>query len=405
MRSSARRSGSPSGRRCGSLVTASGGPSAYLSALTSQAGEDWTGVDLLITRPSPRRLAFGLIDTFVTHWATLGWVVLAVAVMGGLFLLVRRHRAALFLVSAFGPYAVFHLLFQESVTTRYALPLVVPMAYLAVRGLWVLGRVPATVATVACACVALVQVVPVTVQYSATGSPASQAIADVQADVGRTGSAVLGRYFPFARALQADLNDDRITVIQAPPRRAWLTLARFITTDSRRPLWMFESPRRTDLALMDPSSLVLRKAYRWPFAARTYLGGVRPSDLDWIEVRDPGWLALEGWHLTPDTAGVAVAAGKGLGSGPIGAEVRARPGAAVVMIGGWHLGQPTDAALAFVVRIGGRELESWAMTQEAPLPLLGSLLISIQAPTIRQQGIFLLSFLLSPTYSLTTDSL
>ena len=63
-------------------VVASGGPSAYLTALTSQAGEDWTGVDLLVTRPSLRRLAFGLVDTFVTHWATLGWVVLAVAVMG-----------------------------------------------------------------------------------------------------------------------------------------------------------------------------------------------------------------------------------------------------------------------------------------------------------------------------------
>ncbi len=37
---------------------------------------------------------------------------------------------------AFVPYAIFHLLFQETVTTRYALPLVPAVAYLAVRGLY-----------------------------------------------------------------------------------------------------------------------------------------------------------------------------------------------------------------------------------------------------------------------------
>src|SRR5207247_173849 len=37
------------------------------------------------------------------------------------------------LVLAFVPYLLFDLLFQETVTTRYALPLVPPMAYLAVR--------------------------------------------------------------------------------------------------------------------------------------------------------------------------------------------------------------------------------------------------------------------------------
>ena len=37
----------------------------------------------------------------------------------------------LLLAVMFGPYAVFHLLFQETVTVRYALPLVLPVAYLA----------------------------------------------------------------------------------------------------------------------------------------------------------------------------------------------------------------------------------------------------------------------------------
>ena len=46
----------------------------------------------------------------------------------------RDARAPLVtLAVAFVPYLVFDLLFQETVTTRYALPLVPPMAYLAVR--------------------------------------------------------------------------------------------------------------------------------------------------------------------------------------------------------------------------------------------------------------------------------
>ena len=52
------------------------------------------------------------------------------------------------LAAAFGPYLVFHMLFQETVTTRYALPLVVPIALLAAIGVislapkyhaWLLG--------------------------------------------------------------------------------------------------------------------------------------------------------------------------------------------------------------------------------------------------------------------------
>ena len=48
--------------------------------------------------------------------------------------MVRHARPALLtLMAAFAPYFFFDLLFQETVTTRYALPLVPPMAYLASR--------------------------------------------------------------------------------------------------------------------------------------------------------------------------------------------------------------------------------------------------------------------------------
>lgn len=341
------------------LVIASGGPSAYLAALNSQATEDWTGVDLLATNPSLRRLAFGLYDTLIPHWAGLGWVVVALAAAGAVAILWRQRRASVFLIAAFAPYALFHLLFQESVTTRYALPLVPPVVYMAIRGLWLLGRTPAAVTAAAFVAISLAQVVPVTVMYSSAGSPVARALDDLHAEVSRVGHAVLGRHFRFARAIEAGLDPQGITVLEGPPRFAWLDISRHLVEDGRAPLWFFASPRRTDLALLDPASRVLKRSYRWPFASATFLGGVRPNDVDWIEVRQPGWVATEGWHLTPETAGLAVASGKGLGAGPIAAHVRARPGAAVVMVGGRHFGPAGDTPIRFTMRVGAQDLATW----------------------------------------------
>ncbi len=348
------------------LAVASGGPSAYLAALSSQANEDWTGVDLLVTNPTARRLAFGLYDSFIPHWAGLGWIVLALAVAGALALLWTNRRAVLFLAVAFGPYAVFHLLFQESVTTRYALPLVPPTVYLAVRGLALLGRLPAAAAAYACAVVALVQVVPVTAAYSAAGSPVSHAIAEASAAADRAGAAYLGRHFMFARPLETELTSRAVTVLHAPPKLAWREMAEHITEDGRTPVWFFRNPRATDLALLDPSSQVLRRAYRWPFPTRTYLGGVRPDGVDWIDISNPGWVAFEGWHLTPETAGLAVSTGAGLGAGPIRAAIRSRTGAARALIGGRHLGRAGDPDIVFRLAVDGRVVETWTATAAAP---------------------------------------
>ena len=60
------------------------------------------------------------------------------AVLGLAILAFRDRQALVTLALAFGPYLVFHMLFQETATTRYALPLVVPVAFAAVRG--ALGR-------------------------------------------------------------------------------------------------------------------------------------------------------------------------------------------------------------------------------------------------------------------------
>ena len=97
-----------------------------------------------------------------------------------------------------------------------------------------------------------------------------------------------------------------------------------------------------------------------------YLGGIRPNGLRWIVIEEPGWFAGEGWHLTPETAGVARADGAGLGKGAIRAWIRPRDGAATLMIGGRHLGSGAGPEAAVSVRIDGREIERWTVAPSTP---------------------------------------
>ena len=109
------------------LVIASGGPAAYWQAIASQAGEDLEGVDMLFTSTRPVwRLAMNLLQTFVLPWGPLplAVVVLALAAIGIVVLLRRDRRGLVLLAGAAAPYAIFHLVWQENVTTRYALPIV-----------------------------------------------------------------------------------------------------------------------------------------------------------------------------------------------------------------------------------------------------------------------------------------
>ena len=61
----------------------------------------------------------------------------------------------LILSVAYGPYALFHLLFQETPMIRYALPLVPPVAFLAVCGIAAAGARAVRTSAAAFAVVAL----------------------------------------------------------------------------------------------------------------------------------------------------------------------------------------------------------------------------------------------------------
>jgi hypothetical protein len=78
-----------------------------------------------------------LLQTFVLPWGPLplALVVLTLAALGIVVLLRRDRRGLVLLAGAAAPDAIFHLVWQENVTTRYALPIVPPIALLATIGL------------------------------------------------------------------------------------------------------------------------------------------------------------------------------------------------------------------------------------------------------------------------------
>ena len=93
---------------------------------------------MLFTSTRPLwRLAMNLLQTFVLPWGPLplAVVVLTLAALGIVVLLRRDRRGLVLLAGAAAPYAIFHLVWQENVTTRYALPIVPPIALLAAIGL------------------------------------------------------------------------------------------------------------------------------------------------------------------------------------------------------------------------------------------------------------------------------
>jgi hypothetical protein len=343
------------------LVLASGGPAKYLAAFSKQAGEDWSGVELLVTHPTPRKLAFALYETFVLHWAGIGWVIVCAASVGLVVMLRGRRRGLFVLLLAFAPYGIFHLAFQETFTTRYALPLVAPVAYLAVRGL-LLGRLAGRGALVALALAALIATAPVVANYSRVGSPTARAMADVALESSTTQGVLLGMHHAFARAVEAATPvHPAWQALPAPPTHEWLSLVPSWVAGDARPVWFLADPRRTDLALIDPEARTIRGDYAWPFSTSVFLGGIRPDQLRWVVVRQPGWFAGEGWHLTPETAGVARADRRGLEFEPLVAWVKTRTEPTILMIGGRHLGGGVGPSARVDVTINGRAVDEWTV--------------------------------------------
>jgi hypothetical protein len=345
------------------MVVATGGFGEYLSVLGMQAGEDFSSGEMLYTSGSLRALAQGLVYTFVDPWnhPVLGAAVLVLAAVGSLALL-RKERRTLVLLSAITlPYLVFHLLFHDTSFIRYAMPLVPVVALLAVRGQQLLlpRAMPAVAGALVVACLAMA--VPLSMRAAEAPGVAVQVLSALRAATATERPAALAMHQAFRRPLEAETVPVG-PVLPSPPRREWLELVGHWREGGQGPVWFLADPRRSDLALIDPRSMTVRHEYSWvPTEARVF-SGVRPNAVQWLEMRQPRWMAETGWALTPETAGMAELMHAGPHVAPIVAQVRRGPDALRLLIGGRHLGAAGDPDVQFTVSIDDAEVAAFTVS-------------------------------------------
>jgi hypothetical protein len=343
------------------LVADSGGLAGYLRALGSQAGEDFAWVHMLWLEPTPRRLAFSLYETFVLPWgsASLAIPVGLCALAGGVSLILRERRGLGLMLLAFGPYALFHLVFQETITVRYSLPTLPLVAWVAAAGLAVAGRFAPFIAVPLLAASLLVSV-PIGVAFGAQPHPEFLAIAAAKERARTDPPAAVFAHYSLWRALQAD--PAGLPVVEPRRQYEWLGPVDYWKGGGDGPVWFLADPRRTDLALIDPIAREDVTRFPWAVGDRPELSGSRPLGADWYRIAAPGWFAGEGWALTPETGGLAQASAAGPDHRPIELWVRRRPGPLHLVVGGRHLGEAGDPAADFELALEGAVLDRWTLS-------------------------------------------
>jgi hypothetical protein len=342
------------------LLAASGGLDAYLAALGTQAGEDFTAGEMLYLTRDARSAAFALLRTFVHPWdsTVLAAVVLGLAVLGLIHVLGRDRRSFAVITAIGAPYLIFHLLFQDTSFVRYALPLVPVVAFLAVRGVALVSERAVPMAAAAVSLAAVVMAAPVLLAYGAEPSPTIRVLEAMKAEAATASPGALAMHHTFVRPLEAE-EVGLAPQLPSPPRLEWLELAGYWEGGGTAPLWFLADPMRSDLALVDPQSRLDVTDVRWPLVTRPAFGGMRPSAVRWYRMPAPGWFAKEGWSLTPEVAGMSRLMGRGPHLGPIMAMVRRRPGPARLMIGGRNLAGSSDPAARFEIVIDGVPFQQW----------------------------------------------
>lgn len=328
------------------LAMLTGGPGGYWRAVSNQGAEDLSGIRMLWTTPTARTLMEALYFACVAPWAT--WPVAALVLVFaaiGVWRLRHEGRRALMLVAfAFGPYFLFDLLFQETFTSRYALPLVVPLAFLATAGLRAL---PGALAVLVTGPLIVFQAHAGGVSiasYAHDGAPAFRLLSQMRLAAERAATKPVfapdrRQSFDLRRPLTwlGDAAPGFDRQLAAPPQHEWLEAVRYWNSGGQAPVWFAVDPRRAAMELVQHHDPI---RYRWAVPYPVLLSGTRPNDVDWYRVAKPDWYVGEGWALTPESAGVAAVNHRGLRYAPIEAWVRA-----AALSGG-----------GFV--IGGRNLES-----------------------------------------------
>lgn len=353
------------------LLLVSGGPSAYWRAVTDQGTEDLTGVTLLANTPTLGQLEATLQHAFVSPWGSpwFAAAVLTCAVLGVARLAWRRQwQLAVTLTAAFVPYALFDLLFQEAVTTRYALPLVVPVVYLAGWGLTWVAQAPGSLLALGLLVTAVLQSDSLLYAYSRSEAPVFRMIGDMSMARNDSVDPAAEPVLAMHRRLQFDLRRPLLwagdtlppfrSQLASTPKHEWLEVVKYWNQGGRAPIWFLADPLRSDIALFGlPDGPTI---YRWAVSPPVLLGGARPNEIDWYKIAEPDWYVGEGWALTPEAAGVAREDGKGPAQGGIDGWFRRWPQPVNLVLGGRNLGTSAPAPARIVVRADGQPLDEFS---------------------------------------------
>jgi hypothetical protein len=335
-----------------------GGPSEYLRLLRLQAAEDVTGGQMLAVSFTLRNLLHAFHDSLVAPWGMtwLGGVVLAAVAAGGVRLAVTRPRAAAALAVVFGPYAILHLGFHETSHIRYALPLVPALAAMVVYGFGLLGARMSTLATVGVVAASLTIDFTSTVAHSREPAPVFRALDELRAELRATAGTppTVAMHHSVALALRGEAIP--ADVLPSPPGHEWLEVADHWRAGGEAPVWFLANHQRTDLALIDPQSRFAMRSFAYPPQSRALTSGTRPRSIDWVEIRRPGWIALEGWSLTAEVRGVTVREYMRNRRPRTTALLRRRPEEVTLLLGGRNLGGPCGTGAVVTLFIDGRKV-------------------------------------------------
>ena len=342
------------------MLVASGGLSAYLAALNFQAGADFEGVRMLWTHHSRHDIQEAILNTFVWPWDwRAGLVVCALAAIGSLRVAARSPRAAVAILVAIGPYAVFHQLFQETVTTRYTVPLVPFVAYVALAALEGLPAKAMQAAAVGLAALSLASAIPASARYAREGAPIFRAFDDMAATAhGGERVDVISMHAIAKRPAEWSVPILPARVALAPHGLEWLALIDVWKGNPAARVWFAADPVRTDLALFDPRAREIARSYTWGFTELPFVGGARPDNVDWLHMRAPGWMLDRGWSLTAEVGGITARDRTGPARAPAIAWIKQQTEPITIVLGGRHIGAGTATAS---VRLGGSPLETFAV--------------------------------------------
>ena len=321
---------------------------------------------MLWTTPRPRVAVNAVLYSFVWPWSSyaLGGSVVAMAAIGFVRAAWRAPAMLLFVLIAFVPYAIFHLLFHETFTVRYALPLVVPVALLAVYAGGLAGRAGMAVSALSILIASLITVLPVSRAFARDGSPTFRAFETMRNTAASSAASgprpdTIAMHAVMRRVEEWLRDGSGPTVIHGAHGREWLPLVEHWRKQPDSVVRFVADPRRTDLVLFDPQTRVLERADRWSIPEMPYLAGSRPGATDVYLMRPPGWMLERGWALTAEVGGVSAREGVGPHIEPSVAWVRARAEPAALIIGGRNLGAPDDPPARLTLSSEAGPIGTW----------------------------------------------